>query len=151
MCTRFVYNGEDMITGFNFEIDLSVWKHKVIMEKDRSYIGIQRPDGMYHSYHGVNRNGNAGTLLYVHENPAGRYLDGEDCMTIADLTEQYIRAEISFDEVLQMVKTKRIVYAPDADNRAGYRLSGGKRGLFPDYELLLIGAGKYRAVSRSGG
>lgn len=105
-----------MITGFNFEIDLSVWKHKVIMEKDRFYIGIQRPDGMYHSYHGVNRNGNAGTLLYVHENPAGRYLDGEDCVTIADLTEQYIRAEISFDEALQMVKTKRIVYAPDADN-----------------------------------
>lgn len=118
MCTRFVYNGEDMITGFNFEIDLSVWKHKVIMEKDRFYIGIQRPDGMYHSYHGVNRNGNAGTLLYVHENPSGRYLDGEDCMTIADLTEQYIRAEISFDEALQMVKTKRIVYAPDASMQA---------------------------------
>lgn len=118
MCTRFVYNGEDMITGFNFEIDLSVWKHKVIMEKDRFYIGIQRPDGMYHSYHGVNRNGNVGTLLYVHENPAGRYLDGEDCVTIADLTERYIKAEISFDEALQMVKTKRIIYAPDASMQA---------------------------------
>ena len=22
MCTRFVYNGNDMITGFNFDIDL---------------------------------------------------------------------------------------------------------------------------------
>lgn len=118
MCTRFVYNGEDMITGFNFEIDLSVWKHKVIMEKDRFYIGIQRPDGMYHSYHGVNRNGNVGTLLYVHENPAGRYLDGEDCVTIANLTEQYIKAEISFDEALQMVKTKRIIYASDASMQA---------------------------------
>lgn len=30
MCTRFVYRGKDMITGFNFDIDLSVWKHKVI-------------------------------------------------------------------------------------------------------------------------
>ena len=35
MCTRFVYNGDDMITGFNFDIDLTVWKHKVIKEKER--------------------------------------------------------------------------------------------------------------------
>lgn len=45
MCTSFVYRGKDMITGFNFEIDLSVWEHKVIEEKDRFYIGILRPDG----------------------------------------------------------------------------------------------------------
>lgn len=118
MCTRFVYNGEDMITGFNFEIDLSVWKHKVITEKDRFYIGIKRPDGIWHSYHGVNKNGNAGTLLYVHENPAGGYTKETDCITIADLTEQYIKAEISFDEALQTVKTKKIVYAPDAAMQA---------------------------------
>ena len=31
MCTRFVYNGNDMITGFNFDIDLAVWKHKPIL------------------------------------------------------------------------------------------------------------------------
>ena len=30
MCTRFVYRGNDMITGFNFDIDLSVWKNKVM-------------------------------------------------------------------------------------------------------------------------
>lgn len=152
MCTRFVYNGDDMITGFNFEIDLSVWKHKVITEKDRFYIGIQRPDGMYHSYHGVNRNGNVGTLLYVHENPAGCYLDGEDCVTIADLTEQYIKAEISFDEALQIVKTKRIVYAPDAAMQAllsdihgrvliiepgiGFREEKKKYSLITNYSLL---------------
>ena len=63
MCMRFVYHGDDIITGFNFDIDLSVWEHKVILEKDRFYIGIKRPDGIYHSYHGVNRNGNVGTLL----------------------------------------------------------------------------------------
>lgn len=73
MCTRFVYRGDDMITGFNFDIDLAVWNHQVIEEKDRFYIGILRPDGIRHSYHGVNRNGNVGTLLYVHGNPAGAY------------------------------------------------------------------------------
>ena len=90
MCTRFVYRGNDMITGFNFDIDLSVWKHKVIKERERFYIGILRPDGVYHSYHGVNQNGNVGTLLYVHGNPAGAYQKGREFMTIADLTEQFI-------------------------------------------------------------
>lgn len=45
MCTRFVYNGDKMITGFNFDIDLAVWDHKVILEKDRFYIGIRRVGG----------------------------------------------------------------------------------------------------------
>ena len=98
MCTRFVYRGDDTITGFNFEIDLAVWDHKIITEKDRFYIGILRPDGVRHSYHGVNRNGNFGTLLYVHGNPEGTYQDFKGCMTIADLTEQFVQAKISFDD-----------------------------------------------------
>ena len=65
MCTRFLHRGDDIITGFNFEIDLAVWDHQVVLEKDRFFIGILRPDGVRHSYHGVHRNGNAGTLLYV--------------------------------------------------------------------------------------
>ena len=48
MCTRFVYRGEDILTGFNFDIDLSVWNHQVVREKDRFYIGILRPDGVRH-------------------------------------------------------------------------------------------------------
>ena len=87
MCTRFVYRGSDPITGFNFDIDLAVWDHKIIAEKDLFFIGILRPDGKRHAYHGVNRNGNIGTLLYVHGNPNGAYREGENCLTIADLTE----------------------------------------------------------------
>lgn len=118
MCTRFAYHGNDMITGFNFDIDLSVWKHKVIMEKERFYIGILRPDGTYHSYHGVNKNGNVGTLLYVHGNPGGEYQAGPDCMTIADLTEEFIKGEITFDDALLLVRSKNITYAPDATMQA---------------------------------
>ena len=152
MCTRFVYRGNDIITGFNFDIDLSVWKHKLITEKERFYIGILQPDGVYHSYHGVNQNGNVGTLLYVHGNSAGAYQDGGNCMTIADLTEQFIKAQISFDEVLQIVKSKKIVYAPDATMQAmlsdvhgrtlviepgiGYREEQSKYSLITNYSLM---------------
>ena len=66
-----------------------------------------RPDGMRHSYHGVNRNGNVGTLLYVHGNLSGTYQDSKDCITIADLVEQFIQAEVSFDDVLQILKERK--------------------------------------------
>lgn len=152
MCTRFVYHGNDIITGFNFDIDLSVWKHRVMEEKERFYIGILRPDGIYHSYHGVNQNGNVGTLLYVHGNPDGAFRDNPDCMTIADLTEQFIKAQISFDDALQIVKTKKITYAPDTTMQAmlsdtygrvlviepgiGYREEHREYSLITNYSLL---------------
>ena len=107
MCTRFVYNGKDTITGFNFDIDLSVWDHKVMKEKDRFYIGIKMPDNRYHSFHGVHRNGNTGTLLYVHGNPRGRYVEGNSSYSIADLTENYIRGILSFDEVLHILQEQK--------------------------------------------
>ena len=96
MCTRLVYAGKNVITGFNFDIDLAVWNHRVLMDENRFYIGIMRPDGKYHSYHGINRNGNVGTLLYVHGNPAAAFEDNPNCMTVADLTEQYIRGRDFF-------------------------------------------------------
>ena len=107
MCTRFVYNGKDTITGFNFDIDLSVWDHKIIKEKDRFYIGIKMQDNRYHSFHGVHRNGNTGTLLYVHGNPRGRYVEGNSSYSIADLTENYIRGILSFDEVLHILQEQK--------------------------------------------
>lgn len=118
MCTRLVYSGENTITGFNFDIDLAVWNHRVMMDENRFYIGIMRPDGNYHSYHGVNRNGNVGTLLYVHGNPAAAFRDHPMYMTVADLTEQYICGEISFDRAAALVRTRKIVYAPDATMQA---------------------------------
>lgn len=152
MCTRFVYRGDDIITGFNFDIDLTVWDHKIIKEKDRFYIGILRPDGVRHSYHGVNRNGNVGTLLYVHGNPAGEYQDSKGCMTIADLTEQFVQAKIGFDDALQIVQEREIVYAPDATMQAmlsdrqgrtlviepgiGWREDHGRYSLITNYSIL---------------
>lgn len=89
MCTRFVFNGNDTIVGFNFDIDLSVWTHKVIEEKSRFYIGIKMPDGNYHSYHGVNKNGNVGTLLYVNGNEKG---NGRILIIVSDWSKPNIRS-----------------------------------------------------------
>lgn len=50
MCTRFVYRGDEVITGFNFDIDPAVWDYQIMEEEDRFYIGILRPDGARHAY-----------------------------------------------------------------------------------------------------
>ena len=131
MCTRFVFRGNDAITGFHFDIDLDVWKHRVIKEKERFSIGILRPDGRDHSYHGVNQNGNVATLLYVHANPEGAYQIGKDCVTIAGLAEQFIKARLSYDDVLQTAATKRIVYAPDAAMQAMFSDARGRTQTTP--------------------
>ena len=46
MCIRFVYRGDDIITGFNFDIDPAVWDHQIVTAPDRFYLGILRPDGL---------------------------------------------------------------------------------------------------------
>ena len=107
MCTRFVYNGNDMITGFNFDIDLSVWNHKVITEKERFYIGILRPDGRYHSYHGINKNGNVGTLLYVHGNDKGEYKCGSESVSYTHL-DVYKRQFLNHKKHRQQLTLKTI-------------------------------------------
>lgn len=152
MCTRFVYNGDDTIVGFNFEIDLSVWTHTVITEKDRFFIGIKMPDNKYHSFHGVNKNGNVGTLLYVNGNEKGKYSADARCVAISDLTEQYIKGEISFDEAFGIVKNHQIVYAKDAAMQAmlsdrkgrvliiepgvGHRFEHKRYSLMTNYSIL---------------
>ena len=152
MCTRFVYNGDNTVVGFNFDIGLSLWTHTVIAEKDRFFIGIKMPDNEYHSFHGINRNGNVGTLLYVNGNKNGEYREGEGYITVADLTESYIKGEILFDDALNIVQSKKILYAKDATMQAmlsdkngrvliiepgiGYRFEYTKYSLITNYSVL---------------
>lgn len=153
MCTRFVYRGTTTITGFNFDIDLAVWNYQLIMDKEHFAIGLLRPDGQRHTYHGVHRNGNVGTLLYVHGAPAGAFDSTSDCLNIAELTEQFVQARLSLDEVLHILQHKAITYAPDATMQAmlsdhqgrtliiepgiGHRLdTTGRYSLITNYSLL---------------
>lgn len=118
MCTRFVFRGEDVLTGFNFDIDLKMWDHRLLFDGQRFYIGILQPDGKRHGYHGVNANGNVGTLLYVHGNAAGVYCEDMNCMTIAELTEAFISGRFSYEEVRALLERKMVLYAPDATMQA---------------------------------
>lgn len=110
------------------------------------------PDGNYHSFHGINRNGNVGTLLYVNGNENGQYVDGKMCYTISELTENFVKGMISLDDALNILKNNKIVYAPDATMQAmlsdrngrvfiiepglGYRLEQARYSLITNYSIL---------------
>ena len=76
------------------------------------------PDNKYHSFHEVNRNRNVGTLFYVNGSEKGRYSADARCVAISDLTEQYVKGELSFDDACRIVKNQEIVYAKDATMQA---------------------------------
>ena len=99
MCTRITYNFEDTVNAFNFDMDLTLWSYRLFKDNERFGIEIMMPDGKFHCYHGINRNGNVGTLLNVHGNANGAYR-GEGFVTITALTEGFIRGEISFEEAV---------------------------------------------------
>lgn len=117
MCTRFVYNGGDRITGFDFDIDLAVWDHKILAEEKRFGIGIRMPDGEYHMFHGVHAGGNAGTLLYVHGNEKAMRKT-ENGVEISGFVERFVKNEMTFDEALRAARENEIVYAPGATMQA---------------------------------
>ena len=155
MCIRFVYRGRDLITGFNFDIDPAQWDHRILQREDCFSIGILRPDGRRHCYHGVNRNGNVGTLLYVHGNPAGAYRAEEGCMTVADLTEAFVLGQLTWEGALEVLQTKRITYAPDATMQAfaggtGIWISRGEGPVFAAGQRFAAGAGKHPAFCPAG-
>ena len=72
--------------------------------------------------------------------------------TISELTEKFIKAEISFDKALDIVKKKKIIYAPDATMQAmlsdkkgrvliiepgiGYRYEQENFSLITNYSIL---------------
>ena len=78
------------------------------------------------------------------------FCGNESCYTIADLTENFIKGNLSFDDSLEIVKKKKITYAPDTTMQAmfsdrngrvliiepgiGYRLE--KRKIFLNNKLL---------------
>lgn len=136
-------NGKNVVVGFNFDIDLSMWTHKVIAERNLFFIGIQMPDRQYHSFHGINKNGNVGTPLYVNGNENGAYRGGDGYMTIADLTEAFIPGKLSLDEALDLAQRKNRIrqgrfHAGDVirqkrarlSHRAGNRLPAGENEVF---------------------
>lgn len=112
MCTAIAFHGNDLLYGFNFDVDPAVWPYSVKKTNHYFAVGITVGKTTY-CVHGVNRNGNFGNVPYM---------NGADCSfprgirreRIDLMNDRYIRGKYAFADIEALLRTKTVVPIPAA-------------------------------------
>lgn len=112
MCIAIAYKGNDLLYGFNLDIDPAVWHYSVQKTKAFFAIGITVGKTTY-CVHGVNRSGHFGNVPYMNGDtfPIPR---GTRRARIDLMNDRYIRGKYSFNDIEEILRTKAIVNIPAA-------------------------------------
>lgn len=112
MCTAIAFKGNDLIYGFNLDIDPNVWQYSIQKTKSVFAIGITVGKTTYY-VHGVNKNGQFGNVPYMNGEPftppRGVRRERIDLMN-----DRYIRGKYSFKDIEEILRTKAVVNIPAA-------------------------------------
>ena len=131
MCTAIAYKGNDLLYGFNLDIDPEVWNFSVRKTKSYFAVGITVGKSTY-LVHGVNKNGCFGNTPYMNGEsflpPKGARRERIDLMS-----DRYIRGKYSFADIEEILRTKAVCNIPAATMHS---LIGNERG-----ELLIVEPG----------
>ena len=131
MCTAIAYKGNDLLYGFNLDVDPAVWSFS--LQKTAAYFAVGITVGKTtYCVHGVDRNGSFGNVPYMNGErfpvPRGVRRERIDLMS-----DRYIRGKYSFADVEEILRTKTVVNIPAATMHS---LIGSGRG-----ELLIVEPG----------
>ncbi|MGN0518104.1 MAG: hypothetical protein ACI4II_05220 [Acutalibacteraceae bacterium] len=133
MCTGFIKKGDDLLFGFNLDIDPNVWNYGLYMTKNYFTVGIKVGKTLYFT-HGVNKDGHFGNVPYMNGSVDSKRKVIKNSVRIDLITDRYIRNKYSFDDVLDIVKTKTVVNIPNGSMQS---LLGDAQGnillVEPDY------------------
>lgn len=131
MCTAIAHKGDDLIYGFNLDIDPDVWNYSIIKAKSLFAVGITVGKTTY-LVHGVNRRGNFGNVPYMNGGtfpvPHGVRRERIDLMA-----DRYIRGKYSFGDIEEILRAKTVTCIPQATMHS---LIGSGEG-----ELLIVEPG----------
>lgn len=112
MCTAIAYKGNDLLYGFNLDIDPDMWQYSVHKTKSVFAIGIMVGKTTYY-VHGVNSSGHFGNVPYMNGEafpvPRGARRERIDLMS-----DRYIRGKYSFADIEDILRTKAVVNIPAA-------------------------------------
>jgi len=132
MCTAFIKNGDDLLYGYNLDIDPAVWNYSLIIKKNIFSVGIKVGKTLYYT-HGVNSCGNFGNLPYMN-GETGTSTRDKDIYRIDLLVDRYIKNKISYGDITEIINTKKVINLP---NVSLHSLIGDKNGnillIEPDY------------------
>lgn len=131
MCTAIAHKGNDLIYGYNLDVDPAVWQFSV--RKTSSVFALAVTVGKREYFvHGVNKNGQFGNVPYMNgeDFPAPRGVRRE---RIDLMSDRYIRGKYSFADVEKILRTKTVVNIPAATMHSLLGSGGG--------ELLIVEPG----------
>ena len=127
MCTAFVRKGKDIITGFNFDMNVGGIDYCPVIEADRVFLGMRFPqeamDAMppfirmkngVRLVQGVSAGGSvAGQLCNMDffKSPAAF---SENMLTIDQLTDDFVTEHYSFGQLRNILETREITNIPGA-------------------------------------
>lgn len=112
MCTAIAYKGNDLLYGFNLDIDPDVWRYSIHKTKSFFAVGITVDKTTYY-VHGVNKNGHFGNVPYMNGEtfPISHGTRGE---RIDLMNDRYIRGRYSFGDIEEILRTKEVCSIPAA-------------------------------------
>lgn len=125
MCTAIAFKGNDLLYGFNMDLDPAVWHYSIRKTKSLFAVGITVGKTTYY-VHGVNSSGHFGNTPYMNGEsfpvPRGARRERIDLMN-----DRYIRGKYSFGDIEKIVRTKALVNIPAATMHS---LIGNENGDF---------------------
>jgi len=110
MCTSFVFKGNDVIVGFNFDNEPTA--DIKIKSKDGFVYGVYRFKDRFSASFGVNRDGGFSNQLTVPPSEKGSYLRSTSVQRIDLLAEDYLNSKISFEQAVDIASKRPLVNVP---------------------------------------
>lgn len=112
MCTAIAYKGNDLLYGFNLDVDPAVWAFSIYKTKSVFALAVTVGSTKY-LVHGVGSRGQFGNTPYMNGEPQP-VPKGARRERIDLLSDRYIRGKYSFADVEEILRTKTVVNVPAA-------------------------------------
>ena len=107
MCTAFAFKGNDILYGYNLDVDPTVWDWRLVKKKDVFTVAIRVGSTTYYT-HGVRSGGAFADLPYMNGEENGGFGTGRGQHRIDLLVDRYLRGKYSDPDVREIVKTREI-------------------------------------------
>lgn len=112
MCTAIAFKGDDLLYGFNFDVDPAVWPFTVRKNKNLFAVGIAAGKTTY-LVHGINRCGSFGNVPYMNGDAVPVPHRGLRAR-IDLMSDRYVRGRYSLADVEDILRTKTLYGIPAA-------------------------------------
>ena len=115
MCTAFVRRGEDVISGFNMDINPEAFEYDIFANSKEFYIGLKTHIESHPviKIHGVNSKGNFANQLNNMDFYKVPYEESINSISIDRIVDDYISDKITFDDIKTITDTKEVTQIPN--------------------------------------